>query len=121
MSVTVEVPFESIKEATSQMEGIVQRIYQNRRMQIAEAFVEVVTPFVPEKTGALRSSAEISADGRNVTWHAENPNNGYPYGDRQYEDTTYAHNFPQTDHWDQEAIWYEGDNFFKKCAEILNK
>ena len=120
MAVHVDIDYDSVKDATEGIEGLVQRIYANRRHKIAEAFIEVVTPFVPMKTGALRNSATIVDDGRAVTWHAENENTGYPYGDLQYE-VPYSHEYPETDHWDQAAMFYEGDTFIKKCEEILSK
>lgn len=45
------------------------------RKSIGEAYIEVVTPFVPSKTGALRESGRATADGR-VYWTATNK-----YGD----------------------------------------
>lgn len=120
MSVSVNVPLQEIKDYFDGVEGLVQRVYANRRYQIAETFVDVVTPFVPVKSGNLRASATILDDGRAVEWSAVNPRTGYNYAALQYE-VPMDHPRGGTDHWDQEAMWYEGDTFMDRVENILKK
>lgn len=121
MSVTVTYDYNFIKDATKETEGLVQRIYENRRYKIAQAFIDIVTPFVPVKSGDLRLSADIVDDGYAVKWSATNPRNGYDYAERQYKTEEYIHPRGGTDHWDTEAMFYEGETFLAKCEEILRK
>ena len=119
-SVSVTYDKDFIKDATAETENIVRKIYANRRYKIAQAFIDVCTPFVPVKSKALRNSAEIIDDGYAVKWSAENPNNGYDYAGIQYE-IPMQHPRGGTDHWDRDAMFYEGDTFIQKCEEILTK
>lgn len=120
MSVTVDIPYSDIKDVTNEIEGLVRRIFVNRRYPIAETFIDYCTPFVPVKSGALRSSATIVDNGYSVQWSAINPKSGYDYAQIQYE-IPFNHPRGGTDHWDQEMMWYEGENFVTAVAEILRK
>ena len=120
MSVSVQIDYDSVKDATRGVEDYVQRIYKDRRYQIAEAFIDIATPFVPIKDGDLRASATVVDGGYGVRWSATNPKNGYDYAGIQYN-VPMNHPRGGTDHWDQEAMFYEGDTFIQKCQEILTK
>lgn len=121
MSVHVEIPYSDIRDATEDIEGLVRRIYENRRYQIAETFIDFCTPFVPVKKGNLRASATITDGGHSVQWSAINHKSGYDYAGIQYEVPMHHSTPGTTDHWDQEMMWYEGDNFIDAVAEILRK
>lgn len=58
------------------------------RKAIGEEYIQLVTPFVPMRTGKLRSQASASGDGR-ITWTATNKH-GYNYALTQYT-TQYIH------------------------------
>ena len=120
MSVSVQVDYDSVKDATRGIEDYVQRIYKDRRYQIAEAFIDIATPYVPIKDGDLRASATVVDNGYGIQWSAVNPKSGYNYAGIQY-DVPMNHPRGGTDHWDREALWYEGENFIQKCQEILTK
>ena len=120
MSVRVEIPYSELKENIEYTENIVKRIYANRRNRIAEAFIDYCTPFVPIKSGALRSSATVVDNGYGVEWSATNPKSGYDYASVQYE-VPFEHPRGGTDHWDREMLFYEGDAFLSTVEEILTK
>ena len=121
MGVEVSYDYDFIKDATKGVDNLVQRIYKNRRTQIAQAFIDVCTPFVPVKTGALRESAQILDDGKAVKWSANNPKSGYDYAERQYYDASLQHPRGGIDHWDEAAMAYEGDTFMQRVEEILTR
>lgn len=52
------------------------------RKEIGEQYIELVTPYVPKKTGKLRDHAYATGDGR-LIWTA-------PYAEKQYT-TQYSH------------------------------
>lgn len=121
MSVSVDIPYSEIRDAVRGVEDYVQRIYAGRRYQVAETFIDTVTPFVPVKTGALRSGARIVDSGYGVQWSATNPKSGYDYASKQYYDTSYSHPKGGYAEWDKVAMAYEGDAFIEKVKDILEK
>ena len=121
MSVTVDIPYDRVREATKGIEDYVQKIYEGRRYQIAEAFIDVVTPFVPVKHGYLRESATIVDSGHSVQWSAINPKTGYDYAGMQYETTWFEHPRGGYAEWDDIAMKYEGDTFIERVKDILER
>lgn len=121
MSVKVDIPYGAIRDSVRGIDDYVQRIYAGRRYQIAEEFIDTVTPFVPIKTGVLRSSATIIDNGYAVEWSATNPKNGYNYAPKQYEEIGYNHPRGGYAEWDQVAMAYEGEAFIEKVKDILAK
>jgi hypothetical protein len=85
------------------------------RQMIGTEFLDVVTPYVPMKTGELRDSGRATNDGR-LYWTAINPRDGYNYAYKQY--TTQYRNYttpgtgpywvenvqPGTPDWDEKFI-----------------
>ena len=71
-----------IKNALGQRAISVTQMPELRR-EIGEAFIEVVTPFVPKKSGDLRDSGRATDDGR-VYWTAMNK--GFNYAQYVYDE-----------------------------------
>ena len=59
------------------------------RQEIGTVLVDVVTPYVPMKTGQLRDSGRATTDGR-LYWTAIDPKTGENYAYKQYT-TQYNH------------------------------
>ena len=117
--VEIDIPLEDIKDYLEDAEDIVHRIYEGRRTQIAETFIEFCTPYVPIKTGQLRESAEVIDNGYAVRWSAES-SKGYDYAPIQY-DVPFNHPRGGTDNWDYHMLADIGDKFMDAVQEILKK
>lgn len=70
-----------IKEALGKKVVSITQMPELRR-EIGEAFIEVVTPFVPKKSGTLAEQGHATDDGR-VFWSATNK--GYNYAATVYD------------------------------------
>ena len=120
MGVVVSIPYNEIRDSVRGLDDYVHRIYEGRRYQIAEEFIDLCTPFVPVKTGNLRLGASIVDNGYAVEWSAINPKNGFDYAPRQYYEYFY-HPIDGSDHWDEEMLLYEGDTFYERVKGILER
>ena len=122
MGVRVEVPYDVVREVQQETENAVKRVFNGRREQIGEAFIDIVDPFVPKDTGALRESASIAYSASGEIDIAYSRYNGdYDVAQRQYTDTSYSHDGVESAYWDQVARDYEGDTFREIVREILEK
>jgi len=115
-----------VKALSDNAEQYVQRIVASRKDQLANEFIQRVTPLIPKKTGALRDSVDASVDGTRITvsWYANNPYDGTEYGEIQYETFYENYTTPGTGpFWD---IMFEQDGrrygaFLRACEKILRK
>ena len=123
MGVTVEVPYDMVREVQRETENTVKRVFNNRREQIGDAFISVVEPFVPKDKGYLRASATIvnSSAGEIDIRYSRYSKNGYDVAYRQYTDTGYQHDGVESAYWDQVAMDYAGDVFIDMVEDILKK
>jgi hypothetical protein len=69
------------------------------RQRIGEEFIRVVTPFVPNKSGALRASGRATDDGR-LYWTAVAPARG---------EEGYAFNYAETVYDPNSTRWPDGE------------
>ena len=117
--VTVDKSYK--KNAENVVDYTLHERYAECGNAIGEEFIRVCTPFVPLRTGELASSGHVvntSKDEVAVAWNKSKK--GFDIARRQYYNDEYAHSGRRTDHWDQAAMAYEGDTFYKRVENILN-
>lgn len=86
------------------------------RREIAERMLGSITKYVPMKTGKLRGSGQVTADGR-LIWYAIH--NGIDYATIQYE-TQYAHYTTSGTgpYWDEVFVEKDWEDF-KQRDDII--
>lgn len=118
--VTVDKSYQ--KNAQNAVESVCYNQFGKNAYAIGEAFIRICTPFVPWKTGELAGSGHVvntSKDELAVAWNKSNK--GFDIARAQYYNEDYNHDGIRTDHWDKAAMSYEGDTFYKKVEDLLNK
>lgn len=123
-SVRVSVPNinSQIRQATKGVDEIVRERYRERQLSIGELFVQMCTRYVPWRSGELASSGKAYIEGQDrlrVRWSKEN--NGYDYAKIQYDNHDYTHSNGRTAEWDKTMLTHEGELFYKRVEDILNK
>ena len=118
--VRVKIDTSFLGEANTKVTALAKQDYYDHREEIGEAFIEVVTPYVPLRTGELINSGHVvntSKEEIAVAWNKSKK--GFDIAREQYY---HPHNHlpGRTDHWDKAAMEYDGELFRQRCEDILN-
>lgn len=118
--VSVKVDNAFFGKAKTAVDSVTRAKFRENKEEIGDAFLEIVTPYVPLRTGELINSGHVvntSGDNVAVAWNKSKK--GFDIAREQYY---HPHNHPiqGTDHWDKAAMAYEGDVFRQRCENILN-
>lgn len=125
MSVKVYVNKFQIREAMDIVSDIAKQRFCDNRLAIGEEFVQICTKYVPfdeknetETHLAYSGHAYISGkDELKAVW--SRTKKGFDVANAQYYGA-YNHTPPREGHWDQAAMYYEGETFRKRVEAILN-
>ena len=118
--VRVTIDKSCLEEAKEKVNFFARLKYRRKKEAIGDAFLEIVTPYVPYQTGELINSGHLvntSKDEIAVAW--SKTKKGFDVAREQYYHP-HNHLSGRTDHWDKAAMDYDGELFRQRCEDILN-